>query len=363
MEKVKKLKVKYNDIIVGYLAELDNGQIAFQYDEFWIKNGFSISPFSLPLSDKIYINQKNNFDGLYGVFWDSLPDGWGELIIKRMLAKKGINYDNLSPLQKLSLISSNGLGALTYEPSETDNNSTCDIDLDTLANDARKILNNEATNVELDQIYRLGGSSGGARPKAHITIDDEEWIIKFPCLIDPINIGEKEYNANIIAKQCGININECRLFPSKLCSGYFGSKRFDRICNKKVHMISLSALLETSHRVPNLDYCHLLQVIQNICPNKSDMYEAYRRMCYNVMYHNKDDHGKNFSFIYDEKINGYMLSPAYDLTSTPDKPEHEMSIMGNGNPTETDLVAIAKEFRLSEAKCKKIIEEIKNIVN
>ena len=117
---------------------------------------------------------------------------------------------------------------------------------------------------DLDKIYNLGGSSGGARPKAHIKIDDEDWIVKFACKIDPPDVGGKEFSANEKAKQCGINVNEYRLFPSGVCSGYFGAKRFDRIGERRVHMISLAAVLETTHKLPNLDYMHLFQVISNI---------------------------------------------------------------------------------------------------
>ena len=121
---IKKLVVKYNDSTVGYLADLD-GDIAFQYDDVWLGGGFNISPFSLPLKSKIFVNKKDTFGGLYGVFADSLPDGWGELLVRRMLSKRGINPDRLSPLTKLSLISGQGLGGLTYEPSqaETDDNN------------------------------------------------------------------------------------------------------------------------------------------------------------------------------------------------------------------------------------------------
>ena len=363
IEKVKKLIVKYNDKVDGYLVELEDGRIAFQYDDEWIKNGFSISPFSLPLSNEVYINQKPTFNGLYGVFWDSLPDGWGELLVRRMLSKKGINPDRLTPLQKLTLIAKNGLGGLTYEPCKSFESENFDFNLDELAEETKKILNDESDNINLDKIYELGGSSGGARPKAHITKDGEEWIVKFPCLIDPKNIGEQEYKANKLAKECGINVNEFELFDSKLCSGYFGVKRFDRDNGKKIHMISLSALLETTHRLPNLDYYHLFQVIQNICADKQDLYEAYRRMCFNVLYKNRDDHGKNFSFLYDENLKGYKLSPAYDITSTPNKPEHEMSVGGNGIPTEEDLLNLAKEFKLSMQKCKEIIKKIKQVIN
>lgn len=361
MEELKKLTVKYNGKIVGYLAEIDD-KIAFQYDDEWIKNGFPISPFSLPLSNKIYTGGKEIFSGLYGVFWDSLPDGWGELLVRRMLAKKGINFDKLSPLQRLSIIEKNGLGALEYEPNESFKVMTPDLNLDALSVEANKILNDENPD-DLDSIYVLGGSSGGARPKAHIKYDNEEWIVKFPCRIDPVDIGQKEFEANTLAKKCGINVNEFKLFNSKICSGYFGVKRFDRTKNIKVHMISLSALLETSHRYFNLDYGHLFSVIENISVRKNeDMLEAFRRMCFNVFYRNTDDHGKNFSFLYDEKLKGYVLSPAYDLTKTPDKIEHSMTVNHNGNPTEKDLLSVAKGFNLPTEKCKEIIIKIKAVL-
>ena len=358
IEQVKKLGVKYNGVTVGYLAEVQDGRIAFQYDSKWLKNGFSISPFSLPLSNQIYINGKDNFGGIYGVFHDSLPDGWGELLVKRMLAKMGVNYDSLSPLTKLSLVSGNGLGGLTYEPTQVQKEQDSDIDLDLIAREADKILNDGASGESLDEIYRLGGSSGGARPKAHLHIDGDEWIVKFPCRLDPVNVGEEEYKANLLAKECGIKIAECRLFPSERCTGYFGSKRFDRIGEKRVHTVSLSSLLETSHRIPNLDYMHLFQVIQKICVDQDDLYEAYRRMCFNVIYGNKDDHGKNFSFIYDEHKNGYRLSPAYDITRTPDKAEHEMTVRGSVNPSKEELEKFAEVVGMQKKKCQEILDRI-----
>ncbi|MDD4351299.1 MAG: type II toxin-antitoxin system HipA family toxin [Clostridia bacterium] len=359
MKKIKKLIVKYNERTIGYLAELENNTIAFQYDDEWIKNGFSISPFSLPLSDQVYINKKDTFNGLFGVFQDSLPDGWGELLFRRMLAKNGINFDRLSPLTKLSLVNPNGLGALSYEPSQVEETSDNNFDLDELAKEAKKIFDDEEGAVDLDKVYHMGGSSGGARPKVHIKTGNEYWIVKFPCSYDPKDIGKKEYKSNELAKQCGIKVNEFKLFNSKISTGYFGAKRFDRFNNKRVHMVSLSSLLETTHRIPNLDYLHLFQVIQNICIDKNDLYEAFRRMCFNVLYGNRDDHGKNFAFLYDEAKGGYALSPAYDLTQTINKPEHEMTINGLGMPTEKDLLEIAKTIKLSLSECEQIIKIIK----
>lgn len=103
--------------------------------------------------------------------------------------------------------------------------------------------------------YLLGGGAVGARPKAHIKLNGEEWIVKFACRIDPKNVGEKEFIANQTAEKCGINVNEYKLFPSKLCTGYFGVKRFDRKGERRVHTISLAALLETTHKYQTLTIC------------------------------------------------------------------------------------------------------------
>ena len=164
----------------------------------------------------------------------------------------------------------------------------------------------------------------------------------------------------MLAKKCGLNVNEFKLFNSDICSGYFGAKRFDRDKHGRIHIISLSSLLETTHRIPNLDYMHLLQVVQRICVEQSDLYEAYGRMCFNVLYGNKDDHGKNFAFLYDEDKKGYRLSPFYDITKTRDKFEHEMTVNGIGNPNESDLLEVAKKMKLSMYKCEVILNRIKN---
>ena len=150
---MKKVTVYHNGRIVGYLAQMEEGVIGFQYDDAWLKNGFPISPLSLPLRKEIFVCKKKQFDGLYGVFWDSLPDGWGELLVKRYLAKQGINYDRLSPLTKLSLIGENGLGGLNYEPSQFPAGSAEAYDFDTLAQEVEKILNDEAAD-DLDAVYR-----------------------------------------------------------------------------------------------------------------------------------------------------------------------------------------------------------------
>lgn len=359
---IKRLIVKYNHRVVGYLEELPNKKIGFQYDKEWINDGFSISPFYLPLTDQVFISKSEYFEGLFGVFYDSLPDGWGTLLFRRMLQKKGINYDKVSILSKLSLLSSNGLGGLTYVPTQSDRDNNNHYDLDELSKEISQIYEKHKDTENFDLIYKLGGASGGARPKAHVNIDDEDWIVKFPSSIDPKDIGFLEYQANELALKSGIKTNEFKLFPSNEHKAYFAAKRFDRIDSKRVHMVSLSSILETTHQIPNLDYSHLFQVIQRICVDQEDMYEAYKRMVFNVLYGNKDDHGKNFAFIYDEKSKGYRLSPFYDITKTQMKMEHEMTVLGEGNPSEDQLIEIGKKFNLKNSKCISILNHIKDSI-
>lgn len=359
--KINNLVVKYNGRIVGYLKVLDNLSIGFQYDNEWISNGFSISPLSLPLSHKMYIANKDKFDGLYGVFNDSLPDCWGKFVLQKTLLKQEINYDDLSPLIKLTLISENGLGALTYEPCQMNDDENY-VDLDAIMLDCKNAL--KSKNIcNIDKLCSLCGSSNGAIPKAHIKINNDYWIVKFPFLYDSKNTCLKEYISNEMAKKCGLRVNEFALLPSKKSKGYFASKRFDRIDGKRVHVISLSALLETSHRYSNLDYMHLFQVTKLICKDKEELYEVYRRMCFNVLYGNLDDHGKNFAYIYDEDKKSYYLSPFYDITKTNNQSEHEMTVLGNGNPGIDDLIEIIDKVQLSKDKCLKILNKIKRVLS
>lgn len=361
IREVRKLVVRHNDKVVGYLAE-NAGEIAFQYDEAWLKDGFSISPLSLPLTKGVFVSKKDTFDGLYGVFDYSLPDGWGALMMIRKLADEGINYERLSPLTKLSLVGANGKGSLSYEPTQGEKASALS-DLDEIAGYAKEILENKRVEEKnLDSLYGLMGSSGGARPKAYIAMDGEEWIVKFHGQFDSKDCGKEEYLSNELARKCGLQVNEYRLFDSRKCSGYFGALRFDRAEGKRIHMISLSSLLETSFRLPNLDYMHLLKVVKSISIDQEDLYEAYGRMCFNVIYGNKDDHGNNFSFLYDEKAKGYRLSPFYDITKTTNMGEHTMSVLGNGNPSEDDLLRVGKEMSLNDSRCLDILRRVKSVI-
>ena len=369
MNKIKSLQVFYNEKKVGTLALMKNNIVAFEYDSNWITNGFSISPFSLPLKKQVFIPRIDPFDGLYGVFSDSLPDGWGRLLVDRMLNSQNINLREISQIDRLAIVGETGMGALSYKPEyNLLEDKDYQEDYDNLALSCKKILNTEYS-ADLDKLFKLGGSSGGARPKILTKIDNEDWIIKFPSSLDDSNIGKLEYLYSVCAKKCKIDIPETKLFPSKISSGYFGIKRFDRKklstgAIRKLHMISVSGLLETSHRIPNLDYNDLMQLTLNLTKSFEEVEKLFRLMCFNVFSHNRDDHSKNFSFIYNEDLNKWELSPAYDLTySYSINGEHATTINGNGvNPSLNDILKVAEKIGLDKKKAEKIAIEIRETV-
>ncbi len=362
MNKNKLLNVWMGDKQVGTLATTNSNLVAFEYSKEWLEEGFSINPFSLPLEKGVFVPKRfEPFDGLYGVFADSLPDGWGRLLVDRVLRKEGMNPLKVDNVTRLAIVGDTGMGALSYRPESTIVLKEEDLSLDGIALACKSILEtNDSDN--LDELFRLGGSSGGARPKIFYRIDGEEWIVKFPASMDDENMGEQEYRYSVCAKKCGIEMPETRLLPSDLCSGYFAVKRFDRKKGERIHTVSVSGLLETSHRIPNLDYDTLMQLTMILTKDYSEIEKLYRQMCFNVFAHNRDDHSKNFSFIYD---NGWHLSPAYDLTySNSIGGEHATTISGNGwNPGMKELLQVAEKAKFDSGKAKKIAEEIRDIVD
>ena len=361
--KTGKLDVLYHERLVGTLADAGKGKTAFEYAEDWLENGFSISPFSLPLEKKVFVAEKDAFFGLFGVFADSLPDAWGQLLVNRMLQKRGIDTGKITALDRLSVVGNAGMGALTYRPCFPSESASEEMELDVLQAECRKILVSEESE-NLDTIFRLGGSSGGARPKILTTVEGEPWIIKFPAQHDPVNSGRMEVDYALCAKECGIEVPEVRLFASKTCSGYFGTKRFDRAEDKRIHMITASGLLEADFRAPCLDYHSLLKLTRIMTADDPvDLENMYLRMCFNVYAHNRDDHAKNFAYLYDEKRDRWHLSPAYDLTySNTYFGEHTTSVDGNGkDPGKKELVAVGIGAGISRKKCEQMADKVQKI--
>ena len=369
MHRIKMLEVYYHDRLVGTMALYQNRLAAFEYAADWLADGFSINPFSLPLEKKVFLPKIEPFEGIYGVFADSLPDGWGRLLVDRLMRRNGINPMEMGNLDRLAIVGETGMGALCYRPVITLEESDNSMSLDEIAAECEKVLQTEFSE-QLDTLFTLGGSSGGARPKILTKIDGDDWIIKFPSSYDSKDIGRQEYDYALCAKKCGIDMENVKLFESQRCSGYFGTKRFDRVRRDdggmtRRHMVSVSGLLETSHRIPNLDYDLLMRLTFMLTKDIEECMKLYRLMCFNVFAHNRDDHSKNFSFIYLDDEKRWVLSPAYDLTySNSLNGEHATTINGNGvNPGINDLLEVAKKAGLDIKAARAAAEDIRECVN
>ena len=349
---------------VGRLA-LRQRKILFEYDAAFITSGIEISPIKLPLRAGVFTSPDAVFDGLYGVFNDSLPDGWGRLLLDRTVEKHGVRRGQLNPLDRLAYVGRHGMGALSYEPDRS-NASGDDVPLalDRLAQESAIMLAGESEEV-FEELLRLSGSSAGARPKivAQVSADKskiihgpaklkrgyEHWMIKFASSQDPRDIGAIEYAYSLMARDAGVEMPETHLFRTKK-RGYFGAKRFDRQGVSRVHMHSLSGLIHADHRNPSLDYDMILRVVLVLTKNIVQVERAYALACFNVLAHNRDDHAKNFSFLMNDR-NAWVFAPAYDLTFS-DGPAGEQStmVMGEGkNPGPEQLRALGKEHGLKNA--------------
>lgn len=366
MKTDKTLHVLYKGENVGTLVLTADRKIAFAYEDAWLENGFAISPFSLPLESRVFITQKEHFQGLFGVFADSLPDAWGNILLNRLLKRNKVELGRISVLDRLAIVGAAGMGALTYQPEYKMEVGGSKLDLDEMARECQKILKAEQVE-DLDELYRLGGTSGGARPKIMTEVDGEDWIIKFPAHVDGENVGKMEYDYSLCAKRCGIAMPETRLFASEICAGYFGVKRFDRVRKKKgeeperIHMLTAAALLELDFEQPSLDYHALMKLTKILTHGREeDLDNMFRRTCFNVFAHNRDDHSKNFTFLYDEAKDEWRLSPAYDLTySTTYYGEHTTTVDGEGaNPGEKELLAVGLGAGMSKKKCVEVMHEV-----
>lgn len=343
---------------VGRLARTSRGLVAFQYDRDWLVGGYSINPYSLPLSDEVFVPDWQPFDGLFGAFHDSLPDGWGALLLDRKLRQEGLDPSDVDALDRLAIVGASGRGALTYRPQAEFSLEKVPGDLDELARWCRDILEDRPVD-DLDAVYAAGGSSGGARPKAFVQDDEGSWIVKFPSGMDPRGIGVLEYEYALAARACGIRVPEVKLFPSSTCEGFFGTKRFDVTEDGgRRHMLSASAIVEVSHRIPALDYESLFQIASFLTGSQDEARQLFLLMCFNVFAHNRDDHSNNFSWLCDDGV--WSLAPAYDLTYSEGLGhQHATSVLGSGNPGQDELLALAAEVGLPARWAKAAMERVR----
>lgn len=360
--KIDKLTIKYHDNIVGMLSLTPDDRLcAFEYDRTWLADGFSISPLELPLKTGLFIAKPQPFHGNFGIFEDSLPDGYGRYLLHKALLREGINDADLSAIDRLSIVGDGGMGALIYHPETVvvkENNIT---DFDLLQQKALEVLK-EQQDTDAGLLLYKSGNSGGARPKAVFSDSEGHWLIKFRHYYDPVDIGQQELHYNEVAKQCGIDVPDCKLTNGR----YFTTRRFDIAPNgDRIHTATAGGLLCLSLNTPFLDYNNLLALTGFLTQNAKEVEEMYRRMVFNYLTDNKDDHCKNFSFMVLEVGKGqytWHLAPAYDLTLCTEgyNGEHATSVNSTGHPTLKNMMEVGMKNRMSAQRCREIFEEVRS---
>lgn len=378
---VKFQRTPEDSLIVGRLAENDH-RTYFEYDSTFLKTGLEISPFKLPAHPGLIEHQDHAFGPLPGVFDDSLPDGWGLLLMDRHFRRQGIDPVTLSPLDRLVYLGTRTMGALTYHPpaNGTLSEDTV-IDLYEMGRHAEDVLAGNVTDV-LPQLMRAGGSPGGARPKVLVGVrgndiisgeddlpeDFEHWMVKFSAKADARDAGPVEYAYSLMAQAAGIQMPETRLFEVKRGRSvrrYFGVRRFDRgPGNRRFHVQTFANLIHVNFRIPSTDYADLLKVTQVLTRNYQDLLSLFRLMVFNVATHNRDDHAKNFAFILNDQTGEWALSQAYDLTYSPGPGgEHTTTVLGEGKqPTREHCLKLAKNAGIKPTKAKAILDEVNDAV-
>ncbi|MEN8225941.1 MAG: type II toxin-antitoxin system HipA family toxin [Bacteroidota bacterium] len=362
---------------VGELVRSDR-KVYFKYHPDFLEGGLQISPFKMPLSDNILTPEANFFEGLFGVFNDSLPDGWGRLLLDRYLLTGGISPGRIGPLDRLAYIGRSGMGALIYQPAILQERETIPVaDMDEIAAQTKQVLEGDPSDV-IDEMFLLGGSSGGARPKIlvgyhpgndHIISDMENlpagyenWIIKFPSSTDTSDIATVEYAYHKMALDAGIEMSHCKLFRGRSGRAYFGTRRFDRSQRERLHMHSASGLMHDNYRLSNMDYGHLMDCAFRLEKHVGAYEKVLRLASFNVFAHNRDDHSKNISFLMNRE-GRWRMAPAYDLTfSFSSHGMHSTTVDGEGkDPGRTQLISLAQQFGVKSPEM--IIDEVQDVVS
>ncbi|HEX8359752.1 MAG TPA: type II toxin-antitoxin system HipA family toxin [Longimicrobium sp.] len=364
--------------VVGTLAEHER-RIYFEYDAGFLRSGLPVSPIKLPPRPGLFEHTERDFAAVFGVFNDSLPDGWGLLLMDREFRKRGLDPRALTPLDRLAYIGTRGMGALTYHPPAegAEEDEGLGIDLDALARQAERVLEGSAEEV-LPALRIAGGSPGGARPKVLVGVRDDgriisgtsalpkgfrHFLVKFGAREDPLDIGAVEAAYARMAGAAGLDVPPTRLFETADGGRYFGAERFDREGNRRVHMHTLGGLLHASHRVPSMDYEGFIKATLLLTRDQRQADEAFRRMVFNVLAHNRDDHVKNFSYLMG-RDGAWRLSPAYDLVfSEGPGGEHTMAVAGEAaRPTERDMLRVAEACDMDLRRAWEIVREVRNAV-
>ncbi len=320
---------------LGTLAENASGTLAFEYSPEAMRQGLELSPLHLGLRTAAYTGERQPFKGLPGLIADALPDGWGMLLMDRTFRKLGRDPATLSPLDRLAFIGDRAMGALSFEPAQGEVLSAHDLNLLDLAQRIDR-LTAGASQAVLTELVLIGGSPHGARPKALVEFDPasgqmqtgapadtpsdplgtrktEPWLIKFPARGEhPEACAIEEWYARL-ARACKIDIPPTRYFPLNRTLAAFGVKRFDRDGATRVPLHTLAGALHTDYRIPSVDAIDFLRLTRRMSQDMREVHKAFERCVFNLVFNNRDDHAKNFSYRLAHERR-WCLSPAYDLT-------------------------------------------------
>jgi serine/threonine-protein kinase HipA len=365
------------EVLVGSLAQNATG-VYFQYDSSYLANFHSLSPFKLAFNSQLHQAPAEPHLGLHGVFADSLPDGWGTLLMDRVFRQRGIAPHEITAMDRLAYIGDRGMGALRYHPSlELDGEGDQHwLEIETLGKDAQAIYDGE-TDLVLAELARAGGS-GGARPKAQIYIDPhssdrastqeqtglEPWLVKFTSRNLPLGHEESLCEAAYLqmAANAGIDVPEWKLITPKTkdAIAWLALRRFDCSPSGRYHMHSACGLMDASFRLPSMDYLDLIKVTQKLCKSVAAGQEVFARGLFNVFGLNQDDHTKNWAYLMDD-VGNWRLSPFYDVTFSPNtNNEHMMAFQGYGKtPPLVAIQQLAKAANYASwDEAKKVAEKI-----
>jgi serine/threonine-protein kinase HipA len=397
------ITIKYQDDVVGAVSfDTENGLGSFEYDPGFVKKGVELSPIKMPLSNRIYSFPEldfNTFKGLPGLIADSLPDDFGNAVLNAWIAGQGRSPSDITPLQRLQYTGKRGMGALEYAPATKlrSLNASQQVEIQSLVSIAQEILDSRCDfEVELKQnsqddreammsLLSVGMSAGGARPKAVLAFNEDftqvrsgqakvpsgftHYLMKFDGVSehsknqetfgDPLGYGAMEFTYHLMANKCGVDMMPCRLLHEG-SRRHFITQRFDRIKNSKVHVQTLNGLAHADYKKPgSFSYAELFSIARQLKLSAVEAEQLFKRMTFNIIARNHDDHSKNFSFIL--KKDKWSLAPAYDLAYSY-KPgskwvnSHWMSLNGKrDNFTRSDFYSLEK---LSPVFNKKKIDDI-----
>lgn len=396
-------EIKLWDTVIGAVS-LDRGRgiATFQYDPEFIESGIEVAPLMMPLSRKVYEFPglpQNTFHGLPGMLADSLPDKFGNALIDAWLASQGRTPESFDAVERLCYTGRRGMGALEFTPVIGPKVRTATkIEIDSLVRLASDVLSDRNTlkgnfggasrEKALNDILRVGTSAGGARAKAVIAWNPETnevrsgqvdagdgfsyWLLKFDGvsgnrdkeLDDPKGYGAIEYAYFLMAKEAGITMSDCRLLEEN-GRRHFMTKRFDRLeSGRKLHMQSLCAMAHYDFNMAAAySYEQAIQVIRRLSLGMDAVEEQFRRMVFNIVARNQDDHVKNIAFLMD-RAGQWFLAPAFDVTYSynPDgawTSKHQMTLNGKGdNFTFEDLKTCAKTAMMKNGRAKTILAEV-----